>query len=428
MTKLGHHQSMDPETERSVAWLDQRPEVEKVVLSHLRGQSHKRTPGYVHIKDRVSPTVLRLVVYGGKGLREIFVTTPAQKQEAVTRLITDRWPPKNAPKAKINSLGDALQAVKPAPTPAPAMFSSKVEQPLPTGSSAVSGSTANPVRLEDMGTKVSTTLRVELIDVTPELALEYLTCNVDNRDVSRARMLEYAQAMRERRWIAEASSIEFDTDGKLVNGQHQLWAVIEAEVTVRMRVTFGMPPKAREVVDTGRTRNPWDTMAIMHPELRQEGFSSTHVAVFNWLSGVGWRTAGKGMRQRLTYQTLRPMYDLHGEAVLFAVGLKVKSRKGLSAAPLAVVARAWYTQDRDKLRRFVQLVQHGPDAAYHAGENAALLLRDFMTDKPTNSTAGQSELYAKTERALQAFLKGETLRILRRVEHEVFPLPEATAA
>jgi hypothetical protein len=90
-----------------------------------------------------------------------------------------------------------------------------------------------------------------------------------------------------------------------------------------------------------------------------------------------------------------------------------------------VLARAWYSSDRGRLRHFADVLQTG----IPQGENdqPILTLIQFLTKTAgRRSGAGRRECYQKTERALAAFLSGERMAKLYAATEELFPLPEET--
>ena len=84
-----------------------------------------------------------------------------------------------------------------------------------------------------MDTKVTT--------ITPEMAREWLKKNMhNNRPVLKATVHNYARQMRCGTWNLTHQGIAFDQNGELVDGQHRLSAIIEANVPVKMNVTYGL--------------------------------------------------------------------------------------------------------------------------------------------------------------------------------------------
>ena len=82
------------------------------------------------------------------------------------------------------------------------------------------------------------------ITVTPEAARQMLNnCHSEQRNVNQRRVDLYAREMASGNWHEPPytfDSIAVDENGKLVNGQHRLLAVVKANVTVRFNLLQGV--------------------------------------------------------------------------------------------------------------------------------------------------------------------------------------------
>lgn len=125
---------------------------------------------------------------------------------------------------------------------------------------------------------------IEFIDVTPEIALRWLELNATNRRVSDAHVRGLAQDMRNGDWKLDAAPIRFDANGLLIDGQHRLWAITQAGVTIRLAVAFNVDSSAVETVDTGRRRTLSDTLK-MRGEKNHIQLASVLLLVMRWESG-----------------------------------------------------------------------------------------------------------------------------------------------
>jgi ribosomal silencing factor RsfS len=107
------------------------------------------------------------------------------------------------------------------------------------------------------------TLNVVMESIDPETAKEYLALNVEhNRSVRDWKVTRYAYAMQQGRWIATSSTIKFDTNGHLLDGQHRLLAIIEAGIAVDMMVSRGEDPNSIHVIDVNTPRNAADSLVV----------------------------------------------------------------------------------------------------------------------------------------------------------------------
>lgn len=102
--------------------------------------------------------------------------------------------------------------------------------------------------------------RVETI--TPVLAEEYLRHNTKNRQLRKNLVSFYAEQMRKGQWMLNGESIVFSEDGTLVDGQHRLAAVVEANLNVEMLVVKNVSPDSFATIDSGATRKIADTFYV----------------------------------------------------------------------------------------------------------------------------------------------------------------------
>lgn len=119
------------------------------------------------------------------------------------------------------------------------------------------------------------------LQVGPEQAQKWLASNVSNRTVRPSRVRDYAAAMTKGRWMYTADPIRFDEDGRLIDGQHRLMAVVRAGVDVQIQVVRGLDRQAQDAVDTGAARTASDALKV-------RGFKHTAqlastVPLVNWL-------------------------------------------------------------------------------------------------------------------------------------------------
>lgn len=114
------------------------------------------------------------------------------------------------------------------------------------------------------------TLRTQLMEVTPVMAAKWLADynRPDNRPLSQLVARQYAAEMREGRWALTHQGPAFDTSNQLLDGQHRLAAIVIADVTVPMYVTFGADPDTFVVIDINYKRQPGHLLS--HPYAKQK--------------------------------------------------------------------------------------------------------------------------------------------------------------
>jgi len=91
--------------------------------------------------------------------------------------------------------------------------------------------------------------RVE--DIDPSLAKLLLEANVRNRPISLPHVRSLARDMVGGSWRLTHQGIALDRDGRLVDGQHRLSAIVESGTTQKMVVTYNVDPESFHSVDVG---------------------------------------------------------------------------------------------------------------------------------------------------------------------------------
>jgi hypothetical protein len=107
-------------------------------------------------------------------------------------------------------------------------------------------------------------IRVKKEFVTPEIAARWLELNEKNRSPRDWKAEEYARDMTEGRWLTTGETIQFGESGRLLNGQHRLWAVLMSGATIEMIVIRGIENEeaVMDVLDTGTKRTLGDALGI----------------------------------------------------------------------------------------------------------------------------------------------------------------------
>jgi hypothetical protein len=81
---------------------------------------------------------------------------------------------------------------------------------------------------------------------------------INNRGIRPAVVDAYARDMAAGRWSLNGDPIRFNTDGKLIDGQHRLLAIIQANVTIKSFVVHDLDDEAFWTLDAGIKRTMGD--------------------------------------------------------------------------------------------------------------------------------------------------------------------------
>jgi hypothetical protein len=261
--------------------------------------------------------------------------------------------------------------------------------------------------------------RIEIMLVTPTVAAEWLRDrNKNNRNMKWRHVRLLAQAITEGKWLLIPHPIMFDKNKWLLDGQHRLQAVVEANADAWMYIAYNVPRLASRVIDQDlKTRCARDIATFMGEAMTtREHACLTAMLDHKWQAG-------------LTAQDRYDLWKRHREAIGWASGLfkGMPKKDGVSVAAIhAVVARACYTGDRDRIAKFVELLRTGEVTT--PADNAALILRNrCRKGEFAGKTQKRRELYQCTEFALDHFLRHQAIKYVSPCPMELFLLPEEQA-
>lgn len=105
-------------------------------------------------------------------------------------------------------------------------------------------------------------MKLEIVTMTPDQALEILASNTSNRRMRKSVVTRYSRAIKAGQWKLTQQGVAISRDGVLLDGQHRLAAIIEAEIPVPMVVATDCDPSIFSVLDTGATRLASDVLHV----------------------------------------------------------------------------------------------------------------------------------------------------------------------
>jgi hypothetical protein len=110
-----------------------------------------------------------------------------------------------------------------------------------------------------MKTTMKTTMRPELIQITPALAEDYLQYNTGNRRLPVNNSAHYERLINSGEFILTHQALAFtgtpESPGRLLDGQTRLTAIKNSGLTVQQWVFWGCSERIFAVVDNGKPRS-----------------------------------------------------------------------------------------------------------------------------------------------------------------------------
>jgi len=102
----------------------------------------------------------------------------------------------------------------------------------------------------------------KMVLVTPEIARELLLKNSSNRPMNESTVRWYKRQMEAGQWTISGQTISISDDGRLMDGQHRLKAVILSNKSIMFNISYNIPFGSFVNYDSLRTRGVCDVFAI----------------------------------------------------------------------------------------------------------------------------------------------------------------------
>jgi len=105
---------------------------------------------------------------------------------------------------------------------------------------------------------------VDTVTLTPEDAGKILAISEGQvqRNLKPSVVARITHAIQSGQWRTTHQAIALDSDGRIVDGQHRLAAIVRAGVPVEVQLARDVPREAFDVIDTGSPRTPGDILRI----------------------------------------------------------------------------------------------------------------------------------------------------------------------
>lgn len=99
--------------------------------------------------------------------------------------------------------------------------------------------------------------------ITPEMATKLLEANSLNRPLSDGHVKRISAQITAGKWQFNGDTIKIADNEQVLDGQHRLWAVIDANTPIETIIVRGIAPEAFSTIDTiSRSRSFGDVIAL----------------------------------------------------------------------------------------------------------------------------------------------------------------------
>jgi len=109
-------------------------------------------------------------------------------------------------------------------------------------------------------------MKISIMEITPDLAAEFLKRNTGNRTIRKTAVVQYADDLRRGNWKLTHQGVAISPNGRLLDGQHRLSAIVQSGIAAQMVVALDVPEDAYLVMDRGKPRRIADALDITQRE------------------------------------------------------------------------------------------------------------------------------------------------------------------
>lgn len=243
--------------------------------------------------------------------------------------------------------------------------------------------------------------------ITPAMATEYLNSNTANRNIRNRVVESYARDIREGNWKFTGEAIKFSKSGTLLDGQHRLFAVIEANAPIKALVIRNLDDETQEVMDTGAKRAASDAVNMKgYKNSTTMSAAARYIITFK----SGSLQVNKEMA-RVTHSEILNFIEKNPVLEEYAVDcVAMKATSDLSASLMTASLFLLSEADSEQAKEFMTTVGTGlnlqPNTSLYALVNRLREIRKHRTYVPP------AEYLSLVIRAWNKWRKGESVKTL----------------
>jgi len=259
---------------------------------------------------------------------------------------------------------------------------------------------------------ITTERTIELVTISPAYANELLESNSLNRNIRDHKVTQYATSMKQGRWVVNGESIKVSKTGRLLDGQHRLWACVEAETDFKTYLVTGLADEVFSTIDTGLPRDAATVVGIA-------GYKNANIqtAAARWIYGFKTKqakhkagTAGLQLMQDQLLQLVASYQPRLSESVSYCMKLRTVGFPAVFAALHYLISE----HSPEEADAFIDDVASG--ANLDAGDPVLKLRERLLARKHSNDPRHKVTSIVAMNlvvRAWNARKEGRTLKMLQ---------------
>lgn len=241
-------------------------------------------------------------------------------------------------------------------------------------------------------------MKTAIQTITPEDARKLLEKNTGNRPLRDAWVEQLVRLIREGRWEVTHQGIALAKNGRLLDGQHRLQAIMRSGRSVQIMVTTGLEEDLFKWIDGGPTRSTADRVHFVDNQQVNKLVCSLVASYLYVTTPVRGRTSIDMVEDEFLRRT---------DAYVYVASCLCKGVRGVCTAPVGAAVVGYYNHSQTKGQQLMESLLTGENLS--AGQ-PVYLLREAILAGRIHSVPDR---YWKT---VQAAKMHETNSIGRRLD------------
>jgi hypothetical protein len=213
---------------------------------------------------------------------------------------------------------------------------------------------------DDMATIVSlakeTKLPLEIVRITPEMASRFLELNTLNRPLSDVHVQRIAKQIKDGKWRFNGDTIKIADTNDVLDGQHRLWAIIEARKPIETVIVRGIKRDAFATIDTvRRMRSGGDVLALAGAQRYRNVAASALCWMLRWQRDV--LTDYRAPKNKIENSDIEAAFDAHPR-IVNAAERAMKLRGLANASVMTFVFYVLSNRDMELAERMMATLEN----------------------------------------------------------------------
>ncbi len=257
--------------------------------------------------------------------------------------------------------------------------------------------------------------------ISPKEALKMLSHNEGNRSVSERNVNFLLSEMRRGNWKITGHTIKISKDGRLLDGQHTLQALVKFGKPLDLCVARGLDDEIFEVLDTGKGRTAADVLQISGFK-NATALSGVVRAILSYQAGM-YVSSGRKSKIAASNSQIRKFVESNAsihEVVVYSQTVS-KRFKGLAPAHIGMLYWILSRRNQEKAEIFFEKYATGIDLSE---KSPIRILRErLMKDMISKSKLRTRDKMALFIKAWNHFVQGQHVTSLALAVNYEFPKP-----